>query len=141
MTNISRKQGLTVTTLVWFAGLLLYFMLSGFTQPFNGVEMRAYVKSNEQLNEYAQVDGRDWLIDVVDGPNYIEGKSKTVTYIRPGTKVGIIGVSHNMSKIRVGKIEGWVPSVFLVTDPKDFPAEEDRQEAIDDSFSYDDKGE
>lgn len=118
----SRSQWWVALMMVWGAAVLIWLMLSGFTQPFNGVEMRAYVKSNEQLNEYAKIQGRNWVIDVTDNMHYVAGETKTVGYIFPGTEVGIIGVMYNMSKIRTSTgMEGWVPSVFLTTDPSQFP--------------------
>ena len=124
MTIITREQGLAVIALVWFAGLLLYFMLSGFTQPFNGVAMRGQVMSIEQISEFSGVDATGFLLPVFCSiPEDWRLNSRTIKpafYIEPGDEVWVTGVIYNYYQILRANDHYWVDGRFITMDPTQF---------------------
>lgn len=112
------KKFWVVVMMCWGAAILLWLMLSGFTQPFSGVEMRGQVKSLDQISELAQTPVQHFVLAVVRFPH--RDNYEVVMYLNPGDDVGIVGISYNWYKIRVGNLEGWVNKMFINDNINDF---------------------
>lgn len=119
--KVTRGQWFIVFMMIWGAAILIYLMISGFTYPFNGVEMKGKVKSLDELSVVAGTTVNDFRALLLSRPvfdgNYQAKDIKYVAFVVPDQEIGIIGISRNWSFIRAEGKEGWIHSMFIVIHP------------------------
>ena len=130
----TREGYIVAGAMIAAAVVAIYLMITGMSQPFNGVEMKARIVTNSEMAKLAGTKVNNFELHLFAEPRT---NSKIIGTLYPAEKIGVVGILGSWCKVTVKGQTGWTERMFVV-----FPGDvvTDPQEAADDAYSYENKG-